>query len=318
MTTMKAIRIHQYGNPQVLRAEDVPRPEPGAAEILVRVVAAGVNAIDWKIRSGMLKEMIPLPLPYTPGLDFSGVVAQLGSNVGDLGVGAEVFGKVDLPAQGSYAEYVVAKRSGVVAKPRAIDHLHAAAVPLAALTAWQGLFGDARGPGLDLRAGQSVIILGAAGGVGSFAVSLAKWKGARVVAVTRKTGQDELRALGADVVVDEQHPMLGDVGQADAVFDLVGGELQRRAWAQVKQGGAFASTMGMPAETEARAHGARASAVSTQTNGEQLAEIARLIDAGKVKVLISETVPLGSAWRAHESIERGGVRGKIVLTVAQP
>ncbi|HUP47685.1 MAG TPA: NADP-dependent oxidoreductase [Thermoanaerobaculia bacterium] len=313
---MKAIQIHEYGGAQVLRYEDVPRPEPGDGEVLVRVLAAGVNPFDWKVRSGGMKEMIPLPLPWIPGNDFSGVV-ESARGVTDLHPCDEVFGRTDIPNNGSYAEYVAVHRSALAAKPRTVDHVYAAAVPGAALTAWQALFGDSRGATLELRAGQTVLILGASGGVGSFAVQLAKWKGARVIATSHRPGAEaHLRALGVDTIIDLERQKLEEAGQVDAVLDLVGGNLQQRAWSQVRRGGALASTMGPPSEEQARARGARAIAVFTQTNAGQLAEIAELIDAGSLEVVVSETVPLESARRAHELLESGGVRGKIVLTVA--
>jgi len=203
MATMNAIRIHEYGGPEVLRYEPAPLPEPGAGEVLVRVAAAGVNPFDLKLRGGVHQAAIPLSLPWIPGLDFSGVVTRVGGGVADLDTGAEVFGKSDTPRDGSYAEHVVVGRSGVAARPSSIDHVHAAAVPLAALTAWQSLFGDDRGPALGLRAGQTVLILGAAGGVGSFAVQFAKARGARVVATARRTAEiPHLSALGGDAIID--------------------------------------------------------------------------------------------------------------------
>lgn len=318
MMTMKAIRIHEYGGAQVLRYEDAPRPQPGKSEMLVRVFAAGVNPVDWKVRAGFMKEMVPLPLPWIPGNDFSGVVESTGSDVTKFRAGDEVFGKSDMPRNGSYAEYVVVPSSTVAAKPRTLDHVHAAAVPLAALTAWQALFGDGRASGLELGASQTVLIIGAAGGVGSFAVQFAKWKGARVIATSRPGQEAHLRALGADTIIDVERQRLEDADQVDAVLDLVGGDLQQRAWSRLKRGGALASTMGPPSEAEAKARGVRTVSVFTQTNAAQLAEIAKLIDAGTVKVVVSQTVPLASAQRAHELLEGGGVLGKIVLTVAKP
>ena len=316
MATMNAIRIHEYGGPEVLRYEPAPLPEPGAGEVLVRVAAAGVNPFDLKLRGGVHQAAIPLSLPWIPGLDFSGVVTRVGGGVADLDTGAEVFGKSDTPRDGSYAEHVVVGRSGVAARPSSIDHLHAAAVPLAALTAWQSLFGDDRGPALGLRAGQTVLILGAAGGVGSFAVQFAKARGARVVATARRTAEiPHLSALGGDAIIDLERRGLQDAGPVDAVLDLVGGDLQRRAWAQIRPGGALASTVGRPPEELATARGVRAVAVSSHTNAKQLGEIAVLIDAQKVRVVVGETMPLASARRAHERLQSGDVRGKLVLTV---
>lgn len=315
MATMKAIRVHEYGDASVLRYEDAPRPEPKAGEILVRVVAAGVNPIDWKTRAGYLKEMVPLSLPWIPGCDFSGVVEHIGSGVAEFRRDDEVFGKADLPRDGSYAEYVIVPSSAAAPKPRTIDHIHAAAVPLAALTAWQALFGGDGGPSLDLAPGQTLLILGATGGIGSFAVQLAKWKGARVVATARHGQSTHLLSLGADSVIDPGH--MTDAGEVDAILDLVGHEFLSVAWPQLKPGGAVASTMGRPSEVEAKAPGVRAVAVFTRTNAADLAQIAKLIDVGSMKVVVAETLPLESARRAHELLQAGGVRGKLVLTVAK-
>lgn len=315
MTTMKAIRVHEYGDAKVLRFEDAPRPEAKQDEILVRVVAAGVNPIDWKTRAGYLKERVPLSLPWIPGGDFSGVVEHVGSSVTEFHKGDEVFGRADLPRDGSYSEYVVVPSSAVAPKPRTIDHVHAAAVPLAALTAWQALFGGNGGPSLELVAGQTLLILGATGGVGSFAVQFAKWKGARVVATARHGQETHLPSLGADSVIDPGH--MKDAGGVDAVLDLVGHEFLSLAWPLLKPGGAVASTIGPPSEAEAKARSLRSVAVFTRTNAAQLGEIAKLIDAGSVKVVVAETLPLELAQRAHEVLQAGGVRGKLVLTVAK-
>jgi NADPH:quinone reductase-like Zn-dependent oxidoreductase len=303
MTPMKAIRIHGYGDASVLRLEDdVPRPEPKEGEVLVRVLAAGVNPIDWKARAGYLEKMVPLPLPWIPGGDFSGIVEDAGD---------EVYGRADLPRDGTYAEYVVVPRAAIARKPETVDHVHAAAVPLAALTAWQGLFG----PGsIELGAGQTLLMIGASGGVGSFAVQLAKAKGARVIAAVR-TGHDVVKWLGADEVLDTAN--LGDSPDVDAILDVVGGKVGESAWPRLKQGGAFASTVGKPSEAEAAVRGARAIGVYTQTNAAQLEEIGKLIDLGSVQVPVDRILPLAAAAEAHQLLENGGVHGKIVLTVAQ-
>jgi NADPH:quinone reductase-like Zn-dependent oxidoreductase len=297
---MKAIRIHAYGGPDVLRFEDVPASEAGANEVRVKVQAAGVNPIDSKIRAGDLKEKIPLPLPWTPGYDFSGVTDD----------GLEVFGKTDPPAQGSYAEYVIVKRSSIATKPSSIDHRHSAAVPLAGLTAWQGLFGVGATRGLDLRSGQTLLILGAAGGVGSFATQLARWKGLRVLALVRPGQEDHVRRLGAKEVFD-----LETVGEVDGVLDLIGGDIADRAWANVKRGGALASTLGAASNADAAARDARAVPIFTQTDASQLRELGTLLDSGTLRVEVNRTFPLGSAAAAHEALAAGTVHGKVILTI---
>ncbi len=175
METMKAVQVHNYGEPEVLRFEEAPRPTAGSGELLIRVHAVSVNAIDWKARAGHLKDVFPLPLPYIPGWDVSGVVEAVGSGVSKFKKGDEVYARPDgaRNGKGTYAEYVVVKETEAALKPKSIDHVHAAAIPVVALTAWQALFDTAA-----LSKGQRILIHGAAGGVGSFAVQLAKWKGA--------------------------------------------------------------------------------------------------------------------------------------------
>jgi NADPH:quinone reductase-like Zn-dependent oxidoreductase len=201
MERMKAIRMHRYGGPEVLRHEELPRPSPGGGEVRVRVHAAGVNPLDWKVREGWLKELVPLRLPLVPGWDVSGTVDQVGPGVADLAPGDEVFGKPDLVRDGAYAEWLVTRTAALARKPARLDHLHAAAVPIAGLTAWQALFeGDAGAPSIGLRPGQSILVLGGAGGVGSFAVQLARWRGARVIATAGPRSAEYVRGLGAEVV----------------------------------------------------------------------------------------------------------------------
>ena len=315
-STMKAVRLHEYGGPQVLRYEDAPRPEPGAKQVVVRVLAAGVNPFDWKVRAGYMKDMMPLSLPWIPGVDFSGKVESVGSGVTTMRVGDEVYGRSDPPGNGCYAEYVVVPDSAVAPKPRSLTHVHSAAL-MTALTAWQMLFG-LDGPGVlpdKGGSGKSVLVLGAAGGVGSFVVQLAKNNGARIIAVARPGQGEHLRALGADEVIENGGAGLQAAGPVDAVVDLVGGELQKQAFAALKSGGALASTMGPPDEAMARAVGVRPIAVYTRTSAKQLAEIAATADAGKLRVPLSRTMPLASAQQAHELLESHGTVGKVVLTM---
>ncbi|UZF23896.1 NADP-dependent oxidoreductase [Ralstonia pseudosolanacearum] len=310
-TKMKAIQLNEYGPSSALRYEDVQRPVAGSGQVLVRVAAAGVNPIDWKFRAGYLKDMIPLALPWTPGFDFSGTVEAVGPDVTGLAVGDAVFGKSAFPGGGSYAQFVVVTPAEIVRKPAGVDHVHAAAIPAGALTAWQALFNDGA---LELAAGQTLLILGAGGSVGGFAVQLAKRKGARVIAAGRASQQAHLTALGADVFIDTALKNLSLAGQVDAVLDLVGGELQEQAWPQLKQGGAFVSTISPPSADQAATRGARITLVFTQTSAEQLAAVAKLVDQGAVKVQIAKTLPLEKAAEAHALLEAQGVSGKVVLT----
>lgn len=312
MTTMKAIRMHEYGPASVLRYEDAPRPDAGPGQVLVRVATAGVNPIDWKFRAGYLKDMIPLSLPWIPGFDFSGTVEAIGPQVTAFAVGDAVFGKSSFPAGGSYAQYVVVPTTDIIRKPAGVTHIQAAAVPAGGLTAWQALFGDGM---LELAAGQTLLVLGAAGSVGGFAIQLAKRKGVRVIAAGRASQHAHLHALGADVILDTAQSDLSAAGKVNAVLDLVGGELAERAWPQLKQGGAYVSTLAPPSAEEAAARGVRTGLLFTQTDASQMAEIAGLIDRGVLTVHVAKTLPLENAREAHELLEGHGLVGKVVLSV---
>ena len=310
---MRASHLHAYGPPDRLHIHEVPRPVPADGEILVRVHAAGVNAIDWKIRAGYLKDSIPYQLPLILGLDFSGV-AEGREDTGEI----EVYGRIDLMRLGTYAEYVVARAGEFTARPASIDHVHAAAVPLAALTAWQGLIAGSGGaPSLGIAAGQRVLIHGAAGGVGSMAVQLARWRGAEVVATASAEDIEFVRGLGADRVIDYKAERFEDVaGPVDAVFDVIGGDTQARSWKLIRKAGALASTMGQPPEDQAAARGVRAIGVNAVTDTDQLDEIAELIDEGALRPAVSEVFSLADAAEAHAQLEAGRVQGKVVLRIA--
>jgi NADPH:quinone reductase-like Zn-dependent oxidoreductase len=312
MRTMKAVCIYSYGGPGVLVYEDAPRPLPGDGEVLVRVHAAGVNPVDWKIREGHLKEMLHHTLPLVLGWDVSGVVEALGANTTRLSVGDEVFSRPDISRDGAYAEFIVIRESEVALKPKSIDHIHAAALPLAGLTAWQTLF-DAGG----LSAGQRVLIHAAAGGVGSLAVQLAKWKGAHVIGTASEHNHEFLRKLGADQVVDHNTERFEEVVQpVDVVLDTMGGDTQERSWKVLKPGGILVSVVSPPSAEAASAHGVRQAFVFIKPSAPQLAEIAKLADAEKLKAIVETILPLSDATRAQELSQRGHTRGKIVLRVA--
>jgi NADPH:quinone reductase-like Zn-dependent oxidoreductase len=309
--TMKAIRIHNYGGPEVLRYEDAPRPEPGAGEILIRIHAAGVNPIDWKIRDGYMKEALPNSLPLIPGWDVSGVVEKTGPEVSRLKEGDEVYGVTDITRDGSYAEYMVALESELALKPKSLHHAHAAGVPIGALTAWQALFDVG-----ELRPGERVLIHAGAGGVGHLAIQLAKLKGAQVFATASTRNQELLRELGADEPIDYTTQRFEDVaGDVDVVLDTVGGETQERSCKTLKKGGILVSLTEPPSAEKAAAHGVRATFHAGHPRADQLAEIAALIDSGEIKVLIDRIIPLSEARRAQELSQSGRARGKIVLRV---
>ncbi len=310
MSTMKAVRIHSYGDPQVLVYEDAPRPVPRPGEVLVKVAAAAINPIDWKIRGGHFKEMRPIPFPFILGWDLAGTVVSAGAVAGRFKGGEEVFAYLNTQKSGAYAEYVAVEENALVSKPRSLDFIHASAIPLAGLTAWHGLFEEGQ-----LKAGQRVLIHGAAGGVGSFAVQLAKWKGAYVIGTASEKNQSFLRELGADEGVDyTKTPFERAVGNIDLVFDTLGGETQEKSYGVLKKGGTLVSTVGIQSPDKAAAAGISAKAFMNRIHPEALKELGDLADAGKLKVFVEKTFPLSEARKAHELSETGHVRGKIVMT----
>lgn len=312
MESMNAVRIHTYGGPDVVTFEDVPVPEPGTGELLVRVQAAGVNPVDWKVRDGMMKSQGVHHLPLTLGWDFSGTVDGMGPNVTGFRIGDEVFGRPDLSRDGAYAEFIVVRANEVALKPRTIDHIHAAAVPLCGLTAWQALFDVAK-----LEHNQTILIHGAAGGVGIYAVQLAKWKGAMVCGTASTRNQDFLSELGVDLPIDYSKTRFEDVVRGvDVVLDTIGGDTQDRSWQVIHRGGILISLVARPSEREAEVHGVRHASFLVQPNQSWLQQIADLIDAGKIKVIVDTVLPLSDVARAHAMSESHHVRGKIVLQVA--
>jgi NADPH:quinone reductase-like Zn-dependent oxidoreductase len=309
-TTMKAVRIHAFGGPDVLKLEEVPIPKPQPDEILVRVHAAGINPVDWKIREGHLGGG---RLPQFMGSDFSGVVELAGSAVRDFRAEDAVFGTVT-DDSGSYAEYALANVLQVARKPASLDHVHAAALPMASLTAWQALVDHAH-----LQTDQTVLIHGAAGGVGSFAVQFAAYKGAHVIGTASVQNQNYLKELGADEVIDYRSTPFEDVvSDADVVFDTQGGQTQERSWKVLKRGGILISIVQPPDENRAKELGVRAMFMRSDANrGDQLARIADLVASGQVKVNVDRALPLEEARKAQELSQSGHVHGKVVLLVDQ-
>jgi NADPH:quinone reductase-like Zn-dependent oxidoreductase len=311
MKTMKAVCIYSYGGPEVLAYEDAPRPHAGDGEVLVRVHAAGINPVDWKIREGHLREILHHTFPLVLGWDVSGIVESVGPGITRLKAGDAVFSRPDILRDGAYAEFIVIREDECALKPTSIDHVHAAALPLACLTAWQTLF-DAG----QLASGQRVLVHAAAGGVGSMAVQLAKGRGAHVVGTASARNHGFLRKLGVDQVVDYDTELFEKVVQpVDVVLDTIGGEVQERSWTVLKPGGILISIASPPSAEAAAAHGVRQAFVFTKPNAGQLAEIAALVDGGKLKAIVETILPLSDATRGQELSERGHTRGKIVLRV---
>jgi NADPH:quinone reductase-like Zn-dependent oxidoreductase len=311
---MKAIRIHNYGGLDVLKYEDAPRPKPQASEVLVRVHAAGVNPIDWKVREGEMKDFWPHKFPLILGWDLSGVVEKLGTSpaaAGRFKIGDEVYSLPGPTRDGAYADYIVVREVELALKPKSLHHIRAAAVPLAALTAWQSLFDTAQ-----LQPGQRVLIHAGSGGVGHFAVQLAKWRGAYVFATASTKNQDLLSKLGVDEPIDHTQARFEDIARKiDVVLDTLGDETQERSWSVLKKGGVLVSLVQPPSEEKAKELGLRATMLGAQPNGAQLAEIAKIIDSGKLAPVINRILPLIEARRAHQLSQSGHARGKIVLRV---
>jgi len=308
---MKAIRIHNYGGPEVLTYEEAPRPKPQADEVLIRVHAAGVNPIDWKVREGHMKDFWPHKFPLILGWDLSGVVEEVGPGVSRFKIGAEVYSLPDPTRNGAYADYIVVREPELALKPNTLHHIRAAAVPLAALTAWQSLFDIAQ-----LQPGQRVLIHAGSGGVGHFAVQLAKWKGAHVLATASTKNQDLLRELGVDQAIDYTQQRFEDVARnIDIVLDTLGGETQDRSWSVLKKGGVLVSLVQPPSEEKAKELGVRVVLLGAQPNGAQLTEIANIIDSGKLAPVIDRILPLSEVRRAHELSQSGHIYGKMALRV---
>ena len=308
---MQAIRIHNYGGADVLTLEDAPQPIPKTGEVLVKIHAASVNPVDWKIREGKMKDMIPVQFPATLGSDFAGVITAVGPDVTEFQVGQAVYGEAG--PGGSYAEYVAVPTEIIASKPTTLDFAQAASLPVAALTAWQGLFDYGH-----LAAGQSVLIHGAAGGVGMFAVQFAKWKGATVYATAGTNDLDWARELGADTVINYQNERFEDKAKdVNLVFDLIGGETQTRSFEVLKPGGALIATSQPPAPDAGKAKNIRAEMMNAKPATAIYKQIADLVDEGKIKTFVGATFPLAETKQAHELSQNGHVRGKIVLEITQ-
>lgn len=302
---MKAIVIHSFGGPDVLNYENIPVPDPKPNELLIQVHAVGVNPVDWKIREGYLGQ---IPLPSILGSDFSGVVEAIGSEITNFRVGDSVLGIVS-DDSGSYAEYAVAPASQVAHKPDGLDFIRAAALPVASLTAWQALFDVA-----NLQKGQKVLIHAAAGGVGSFAVQFARWKGAQVIGTASEKSADYVKSLGADQVIDYRKTKFEDVVRdVDVVLDTQGSDTQERSWRVLKPGGILVSIVSPPPKEKASAPGVRGVFLSSKPRGDELEQIANLVASGTVKVNVETTLHLKEARKAQELSQSGHAHGKIVL-----
>lgn len=308
---MKAIRIHEFGGPEVLELEDIEIPKPAEDEVLIKVYASSVNPVDQKIFAGEAEAKFPTKFPLTIGWDVSGVIEQAGSKVRNFSIGDQVYGRPFPTTNGAFAEYLVIKADQIALKPRSLDHLNAAAIPLAGLTAWQGLFRFGK-----LEKDQRVLIHAASGGVGSFAVQFAKWKGAYVIGTGSPENLSFIKQLGADQAIDYKNERFEEkVQDIDLVFDLVGKDTQQRSLEVIKPGGRLITTLKVDFAQQAKEKHIHIEGFTAQSYPEDLEKIAELVDGGFVSPVVSSVLSLEEARKAEQLNHQGNTRGKIVIKV---
>src|SRR5947199_1330725 len=307
---MEAVVAHEYGAPDVLKLERIQRPEPNDDEALVRVIASSVNPADPLTLNGKYAKEFGTHLPLIPGYDIAGVVQKIGANIRKLKVGDAVYGYPTFG--GGWADYVAVKEWEVAAKPKSLDFIQAAAVPMGALTAWQALVDVAQ-----LQAGQTILIHGGSGGVGSFAIQIAKARGAHVIATASTANQDLLKQLGADECIDYTKQKFEEIAHdVDLVLDPVGRDTLARSYGVVKKGGMVVTLVSRCDEAELKKHEIRGASLSSHPDATELAEITKLIDDGKIKPIVSQVLPLTDAAKADAQAATHHTRGKIVLRIA--
>jgi NADPH:quinone reductase-like Zn-dependent oxidoreductase len=307
---IKKIRIHGFGGPEVIQVDKVEPSLPDALQVFVRVQAASINPVDFKIRNGQYPAVKEDRLPYTLGRDVSGIIEKCGAQAAQFKIGDEVLGMVGIGG-GGYAEKAVLDQQALARKPANIDHSQAAAIPLAGQTAWQGLFRYGQ-----LKSGQSVLIHGGSGGVGHFAIQFAKAMGARVLTTVSTANVEFARNIGADVVIDYKTQSFEDHARdLDMVFDLIDGETRERSWKLLRRGGILVSTLTEPSQDMALQHGVRALRYTVEADGSELAAITGLVASGKVKPHVHKTFRLADAAQAMAVVEHGGSVGKVVLSL---
>lgn len=311
---IQAIRVHHYGGPEQLRLEQIPRPQPQAGEVLLRVHASGVNHPDWLMRQGLLKELLPVQFPYIPGFELAGVVEEVGPGVTTLNVGQAVFGQ---HLKGTYTQYAAVPAETLAPKPETLNFVEAATLALCATTAWQGLVEHGK-----LTADQRVLVQGAAGGVGHFAVQLARLLGAHIIGTTATANVDFVRSLGAETVIDYTSTSVEDAVQdVDLVFDTVGKETLPSSLRVLKRGGilisidAQAAIAGLPSQEQAKELGVHAVVFGASPTTECLQNLAQLIDQGQMKVEVSADFPLREAAQAHQLLQSRHGRGRMALHI---
>jgi NADPH:quinone reductase-like Zn-dependent oxidoreductase len=303
---MQAIRAHEYGGPEVLKLEQAPRPQPGAEQVLIRLKAAGVNPTDFVMRSGGYKQFMPIEFPWIPGVEGAGVIEAVGANVTAFKPGQEVFGIVI----GGYAEYALAGVKDIQLKPKSLTFEQAASVPMGALTAWGALIDAA-----NVEAGQHILVHGAAGGVGGYAVQLARWKGAHVTGTASAGNLDFVRSLGAESAIDyNAAPFETQVRDMDAVIDTVGGEVIERSFKVLRPNGILVTVAGRVDPEAAKAQGLRA-AGGRRSALENLAQISELVESKKIVTSVGKLFPLSQARQAQELSQTRHGRGRIILQI---
>ncbi len=311
---MKAIRIHAYGSPELMQLDDAPIPSCGANDVLVRVVAAGINPVDWKLRAGLMAQAVPKTFPITLGSDGAGVVSAVGGAATGFKTGDEVFFYAEFARGGSYAEYVAVDATQVALKPRTVPFAAAAALPTPGQAAWTALMDTAK-----VKPGMRVLIHGGAGALGSVAVQLAKAQGLYVIATASGAGVDLVKSLGADEVIDYRQQPFREVAKGvDVVLDTLGGPTQEASWATLKPGGILVATAMPPSPERAATAGVRAAFVFTPPRGAVLALLAARVDAGQLRLLVGQEFALADAAHAHRLGESGQARGKMILHVDAP
>ncbi len=306
-TTMRAIRVNDYGGPEVLALEQVPRPELKPGEVLIRVRAAGVNPVDWKRRSGLYKQAMPLSFPWTPGLEGAGIIESTGADVTTFRKGQEIYGFI----MGAYAEYAVAAEGDLRLKPAHLTFEQAASVPVGALTAWQSVIEVAQ-----VQAGQRVLVHGAAGGVGLYAVQFARWKGAHVIGTASAGNLDFVRSLGAESAIDyKATPFEKVIHDMDVVMDTVGGDVIERSWQVLRPNGVLVTVAGRLPPDAGKAQGIRAMN-GGRAPAEKLSQISELFESEQITPVVGRVFPLAEARQAHELSQTGHGRGRIVLVTS--
>ena len=312
--TMQAWRIHEFGHEDVLHLDHVPIPVPAEGEVLIKVHAAGVNPVDWKIREGYLKDFLPHQLPLILGWDVAGEIIRAGGGVTAFKPGDPVYSRPDISRDGAYGEYIVVRASEIAFKPKRLSYVEAAAIPLAGITAWESLVTVA-----GITAGQRVLIHAAAGGVGSLAVQIAKHRGTWVSGTCSAANAELVESLGADDVINYQSEPFWEKAKAmDVVFDTIGGQTQEQSWQTLKPGGLLVSVIDPPSEDKARSLGRRGAFVFIQPNAGYLKAMAELIDSGRLKPVVGQVFPFNEAKAALRLSQSGHAVGKIVLSVSPP